>query len=420
MSKTDDDHPFSYKPPRKTERIPLVKLRRSDSDATTTTNEDDEYSEEQKDHSYGVSREEDDGQGQGGQDGQKDDHCIEENIVGDEDDVVGGDNDNDNENENDIDGDEESGRKTQNENETEISTTHTKADENEEDSKEVKKKTKKEFKKERKQAKKEKKEKKKELKKEMDKQKRFDAYTERSRSSAGGSSCSVEDAPLTALSPAQSWEKHLHLMCDETEGDCSKKGNNKSNKNLKNTKNAKNDKGNPTDSKETKEQRGRDKERKENPSKSNRAVSQSTSPPPQSSKSISVSTSNSQNTTTKATPIFPVITTTPEQIMTLQLLHDLSRRYAKAMRRYDHQVCPVLSQGGCSQVCRKSHVGMIRQIKEFTELKFMEWQQGLARRVAARRINRIVEAFHARKVELENEKHYKYMIKNNKLVKIPI
>ena len=108
------------------------------------------------------------------------------------------------------------------------------------------------------------------------------------------------------------------------------------------------------------------------------------------------------------------------EIITLQLMRNLCRRFADAMRRHEHQVCPVLGAGGSSLVCRRSHLKIIRSVQEFAERKFVELQQDLAKRVAGKKINKVISAYRRRMLDIKNEKHYKYVIKHNKLIKIPI
>jgi len=108
------------------------------------------------------------------------------------------------------------------------------------------------------------------------------------------------------------------------------------------------------------------------------------------------------------------------EVPTLQLLHDLCRRYSVAMRRHDHQVCPVLGGGGSSRAVYRAHVATLRAIKQFVDAKFLEMRGAVTERSACKRICRAVYAHHRRQWEARNEQRFKYIIRQNELVKIPL
>ena len=108
------------------------------------------------------------------------------------------------------------------------------------------------------------------------------------------------------------------------------------------------------------------------------------------------------------------------ELPTLQLLHDLCKRYGVAMRRHDHQVCPILVRGGSSRAVYRVHVPTLRLIKHFVDGKFEEKRAAVVERSACRSICRAIYAHHVRKLEAQNQQRFKYVIKQNELVKIPI
>ena len=110
-----------------------------------------------------------------------------------------------------------------------------------------------------------------------------------------------------------------------------------------------------------------------------------------------------------------------DQIWTLQLLQDLCARYELAMRRRDHHICPVLKRGGSSYgVSKKGHTSTIRRIREFVANERAAMKEEFEKKIASRKICKQISKYHMRVAEIRNEKHYKYIIKQNKLVKIPI
>lgn len=111
-----------------------------------------------------------------------------------------------------------------------------------------------------------------------------------------------------------------------------------------------------------------------------------------------------------------------KHIITLQHIHDLCRRFHLSLRRSPANPvpCPIMPQGGSSLCCRKSHTSALRKLESFCDEMFGRLRESLTRRVARRRICRYILVSHTRKMEALNEQHYTYVIRHNKVEKIPI